>query len=448
MAGIFISYRRDETAAQARAIWERLCRELGRDHVFMDVAGIPAGGNFKKHIDAQLAGCRLMLVVVGAQWAGVTDRAGRPRLHAANDFVRYEVAAGLLGAAEERMALVPVLIDEAVMPHANELPDDLKDLVWIQAHELDFKRHTEASLSALVDLAGAAVRETASGNLLAIHPAPAYGLEELIATSKVVAAQSAVPAPPEPWMSAEGLDSYGRWADIQANGEKQRLRWIAPGRFHMGSPSGEAGRFDDEGPQHEVTLTRGYWLADTACTQALWQAVVGSNPSNFKGDLQRPVENVTWDEVTGLFLPKLKGLLRGGVEVVLPTEAEWEYACRAGTTRAFSFGDTFNPANAPVNAKGSVPAQVFSPNSWGLHQMHRNVFQWCADAPRTYGAEPVLDPHGGQVGARRVLRGGSWKFVVSNARSAARSDARPDYRSIYNGFRFALRSIEPGIRGR
>jgi sulfatase modifying factor 1 len=446
MAGIFISYRRDETAAQARAIWERLSRDLGHEQVFMDVAAIPAGRNFKKHIDSQLADCRLMLVVIGPQWASLPDKSGRPRLHAGNDFVRYEVAAGIAGAEVERLTLVPVLIDDAPMPSEDELPDDLKGLVWINAHELNFRRHTEYALRDLVELARSRLQapaasveaQLASPPTVVVEPAPA-----------VVAAPASIRNSwAEPWMSREGEDQYGRWADLQASGETQRLRWIAPGRFRMGSPSSEEGRYGDEGPQHEVTLTRGFWLADTACTQALWQAVVGSNASGFKGDPLRPVENVSWNDVTGLFLPKLKGLLGGRADVLLPTEAEWEYACRAGTTTAYCFGDRFDPAKVHVQAKETVPVKALAPNPWGLHQMHGNVWEWCADAKRIYAASAVENPDGGQDGVFRVLRGGSWDDVAGRARSAHRFESHRDYRLQGIGFRFALRSIEPGAGGR
>ena len=133
------------------------------------------------------------------------------------------------------------------------------------------------------------------------------------------------------------------------------MRFIQPGEFLMGSPESEKDRStngDDTETQHRVVLTEGYWLADTACTQELWGAVMGENPSNFKGDLQNPVEQVSWDDITQKFLPRLNKLVPG-LNLTLPTEAQWEYACRAGTTTVFSFGDRITPEQ--VNYDGNYP---------------------------------------------------------------------------------------------
>ena len=261
---------------------------------------------------------------------------------------------------------------------------------------------------------------------------------------------------------AFGLDAtYGVYADLTLETlhgrATQRLRWIEPGRFLMGSPEDEPERFDDEGPQHWVTLTRGYWLADTACTQALWQAVMGDKPSHFTGDPERPVELVDWRRVQD-FLRALEALLPC-VLADLPTEAEWEYACRAGTATPFSFGATITPeqvnyhGNSPYvsGAKGlyresTVPVKSLPANPWGLYEMHGNVWEWCADGQRDYTPDPVDDPTGPLVGdyQPRVVRGGSWYDLARLARSAYRHRLEPDLVRSYQGFRLCLRSIEPG----
>ncbi len=251
-----------------------------------------------------------------------------------------------------------------------------------------------------------------------------------------------------PWACDWGLDRYGYFARIDVAGVRQTLRWIPPGRFLMGSPNDEPLRRDDEGPQHQVTLTRGFWLANTACTQALWLVVAGGkNPSRFIGDPQRPVENVSWDDVTERFLAVLQRHLGAEVEVVLPTEAEWEYACRAGTNTAYSFGEAFDPSQANVNSKKTVPVKAYPPNPWGLYQMHGNVWEWCADDQRPYGAGALTDPEGGQELAGRVLRGGAWNLVLKWARSTYRFRYSRDFHDDTFGFRFALRSIESGAGG-
>ena len=268
---------------------------------------------------------------------------------------------------------------------------------------------------------------------------------------------------PPAFADAWGDDEYGLWAEFHlplAGAEWpviQRLRWIEPGTFRMGSPEGEPERFDDEGPQHWVTLLRGYWLADTACTQALWQAVMGDNPSHFTGDPERPVEQVDWHRVQ-VFLRALEVLIPG-VRADLPTEAEWEYACRAGTETPFSFGAIITPdqvnydGNYPYagGAKGqyrktTVPVKSLTANPWGLYEMHGNVSEWCADGQRDYTPNPVDDPTGPLAGddQPRVVRGGSWLSYAWRARSACRPQYEPGNGLSSLGFRLCLRSIEPG----
>ncbi len=266
---------------------------------------------------------------------------------------------------------------------------------------------------------------------------------------------------PPPFADAWGDDPFGLWAEVvlspDAGAVVQRLRWIEPGTFWMGSPGDEPERYNDEGPQHAVTLTRGFWLADTACTQALWQAVMGENPSDFRGP-DRPVEQVSWHDVQD-FLRRLEALVPG-CDAGLPTEAEWEYACRAGTVTPFSFGATISPAQ--VNYDGNFPydggdkgefrrqtvaVKSLPPNAWGLYEMHGNVWEWCADGLRTYDGAAQVDPRGPEdlesETAHRVRRGGSWFGEAGRARSAYRFARRPGDRPRILGFRLCLRSREP-----
>lgn len=249
------------------------------------------------------------------------------------------------------------------------------------------------------------------------------------------------------WAKEWGEDRHGVFADLEISGVTQRMRWIPPGRFLMGSLSNESERDYDEGPQHEVTLTEGFWLADTACTQALWTAVTGYNPSSFKGDLNLPVENVRWLDVTEKFLSVLKRKL-AGVRAFLPTEAQWESACRAGTTTAYEFGNIFDPGRANVSGldRKTVSVQHYSPSRWGLYQMHGNVLEWCADARRTYTDQEVVNPRGDQIDSVHALRGGSWAGEPGWSRSAYRNGALRGYRGIRIGFRFALTHIERKIQ--
>jgi formylglycine-generating enzyme len=252
------------------------------------------------------------------------------------------------------------------------------------------------------------------------------------------------PFPPE-WASGFGDDEFGIWADLSYREVTQRLRWIEPGEFWMGSPETESGREDREGPQHRVTLTQGFWLADTACTQAFWLAVVGGkNPSRFTEDVENPVEQVTWYDITEQFLPVLQSLLGDAVKVELPIEAQWEYACRAGTDTAYSFGAQIDSSLANFGRKSikTVPVTRFPANPWGLMQMHGNVWEWCRDDRRKYADEAVFDPEG-PSGSHRALRGGSWLFEARSVRSAFRGAGWPGDREGHFGFRFSLRSLSP-----
>jgi len=229
------------------------------------------------------------------------------------------------------------------------------------------------------------------------------------------------------------VDDHGLRMELTIQGVPVGLRWIWPGRFLMGSPITEEGRDDDE-RQHEVILTRGFWLAETACTQALWEAVMGENPSRARGP-QRPVEQVSWEDVQGLL-----ARLNAGAQPMrfrLPTEAEWEYACRAGTDTAYSFGDTFDTKLAN-NGGETVDVHSLPPNPWGLYEMHGNVWEWCQDWFGDYPAGPVVDPGGPASGGRRVLRGGGWFYDARSLRSASRYHGAPGDRCGDFGFRLAL----------
>ncbi len=264
-----------------------------------------------------------------------------------------------------------------------------------------------------------------------------------------ITAQPNLILPPEfpvPWASDWGEDTYGLWMAFRYRGVRQCLRWIEPGEFMMGSPASEAERLDDE-TQHHVILTEGFWLADTACTQALWQAVMGDNPSSFKGE-ERPVKRVSWDDVQR-FIERLNPLAPDG-GFRLPTEAEWEYACRAGTTTPFWFGDQITPeqvnydSNYPYagGSKGkyrneTVGVKALPCNGWGLYQMHGNVWEWCQDGYDPYPSATVVDPVGSAEGAERVRRGGGWFGDGGYVRSARRDRCDPASRFASIGFRLA-----------
>jgi len=227
---------------------------------------------------------------------------------------------------------------------------------------------------------------------------------------------------------------------------KMELIWIEPGNFTMGSPSAEAGRIAHEGPQTQVTLTKGFWLGKYVVTQGQYEAVMGMNPSFFTAaGKDTPVEQVAWGDAM-TFCQKLTaqekaaGRLPSGYVFSLPTEAQWEYACRAGTTGPFA-GNLGAMAWYADNSGGTTHrVGTKQPNAWGLYDMHGNVWEWCADWYGPYPGGSETDPAGAASGPGRVFRGGSWHNDAASCRSAYSTNIQPGYRSESLGFRLALRS--------
>ncbi len=220
---------------------------------------------------------------------------------------------------------------------------------------------------------------------------------------------------------------------------------IPAGAFMMGSPEDEPGRSNNE-TLHSVTLTEHYYMQTTEVTQGQWKAVMGNTPSYFSdcGD-DCPVEQVTWNEIQA-FIEKLNTLGEGVYR--LPTEAEWEYAARAQTTTPFYTGDCLSTDEANYNGKyplagcasgenreAVVPVGTFAPNTWGLYDMHGNVWEWVQDWYGEYPSEAVTDPHGPSTGTTRVVRGGGWNSGAGLCRSAIRINYDGKIRRNYIGFR-------------
>ena len=241
----------------------------------------------------------------------------------------------------------------------------------------------------------------------------------------------------------------------------RRWVWIQPGRFVMGSPASERGRSSVEGPQTVVTLTKGYWLGKYEVTQREYVAVIGKNPSLDTSDLARAVDSVKWADATNYCgqlsaQERAAGRLPAGYEYRLPTEAQWEYACRAGTTTRFSFGDALQCDDGCGSCSEAAqymwwcgnsgehgqPVGQKLPNPWGLNDMHGNVYEWCQDWWRSsLPGGSVTDPTGLTAGSDRVLRGGSWYDLGQYCRSAARGGNWPDIGSNLLGFRAALVAV-------
>jgi formylglycine-generating enzyme required for sulfatase activity len=256
------------------------------------------------------------------------------------------------------------------------------------------------------------------------------------------------PAPESAFPADRGMEG-SRAGEVRIFGGIEMV-WCPPGEFLMGSPEVEEGREDVE-TQHRVTLTRGFWMAKTETTQGHWEAITRDNPSKYKGE-DFPVETVSWGDVEG-WIGKMneKTPMPSGWKWSLPTEAQWEYACRAGTSTVFSFGNVLDgtqancsgyfpygttatgPSLGSTTGVGSYPA-----NAWGLHDMHGNVREWCADWYAKYSDEPVTDPEGPKSHFLRIIRGGSWSCNAQRCRSAYRLMADPDNLDSGMGFRLAL----------
>lgn len=246
-----------------------------------------------------------------------------------------------------------------------------------------------------------------------------------------------------------GGDEYGIFADVDFFGVTQRFRYIPSGKFYMGSSGLEQDSVAQgnesmlqwvrkkESPIREVILNNGFWLADTPCTQELWMAIFGENPSFFKNNLKNPVEQVGRRQEIEEFLASVQKLLPDGCVASLPSEEQWEYACRAGSDTQFSWGDNFDPrfTNVANSNRQTTPVKKYSPNAWGLYDMHGNVWEWCS------GSVYDLDSESESL-ERKALRGGSWFNGPSYCRSAFHFECRDSLRWEGVGFRFAINLLD------
>jgi formylglycine-generating enzyme required for sulfatase activity len=250
-----------------------------------------------------------------------------------------------------------------------------------------------------------------------------------------------IKSPPTSESAAAGLPETRKIPDLQLE-----LIWVAPGQFEMGSPPDSASN-KAEKPQTHVTLTKGFWLGKTEVTQSQYQAVVGSNPSTFQSlGPDAPVERVSWIDAMA-FCEKLTareraaGRLPEGYRYTLPTEAQWEYACRAGTTGDYSREPETTSWNRGNSGDSTHLVATKQPNPWGFYDMTGNVLEWCFDWYGDYPGGSVTDPRGPERGYYRIARGGSWRADVQVGRSAARSGGSAGRLDYTLGFRVALAAL-------
>jgi formylglycine-generating enzyme required for sulfatase activity len=283
-----------------------------------------------------------------------------------------------------------------------------------------------------------------------------------------------LPASPYLWADKSAPATGKRFYRAVAMEAPPNMVFIPPGTFRMGSPEDEKDRLDNEGPQTDVIISRGFWTGKYEVTQGEYEAVMGDNPSWFNGirqewdqesqteidvdygtDLTRPVERVSWFDATAYCAALTEreretGRIPANAVYRLPTEAEWEYACRAWTSTRFSYGDDPGYTNLTNyawygdNSEGQThPVGQKLPNPWGLHDMHGNVFELCQDWFGDYAGGIVVNPQGPAEGSNRVIRGGDWGlwgdwYGAWYCRSAGRGGGDPGSVYLHFGFRAVL----------
>lgn len=360
---IFISYRREDTAPYAGRIYDRLVTEFGFDQVFLDIDTIPPGDDFVEVLTEKVESCDVLLAVIGKAWLTIADAGGRPRIQNPGDFVAIEIGAAL----RRKVRVIPILVGGGRMPLSSELPEALTPLARRQAYDLQDKGFVSA-LEKLFPVLQKS-RSAAAGAGLA--------------TSTVSAQPQVLKAGTKKINSTDGLTYI----------------WIPPGSFMMGCSPGDKHCSEEEKPKHRVEISKGFWIGETPVTQEAYERVVGSNPSSIKMP-QRPVECVTWEDAQRYC--QLVGMR-------LPTEAEWEYAARAGST-ATRYGKLDEIAWYDKNSRREThDVRGKQPNAWGLYDMLGNVDEWVADRfdQTYYERSEVRDPEGPREGSLRLTRGGS-----------------------------------------
>ena len=428
---IFISYRRAcGSAFQAIEIHRQLVARFGEGSAFIDVKGMPIGRKFQKHLEEQLRNCRVFVAVIGDRWA--VDRNGKQLFERPRDFVRLEIEEAL----RREIPVVPVVLSPARMPEVEELPEGMRELVEYHGVEVkkpaDFGRAMEALMEGIAELLaeeGSAEEVAEVGEEVEVNGTDVRvedkqdEFEEFRFEIATVDARGEI---------SRRLGRAKRFVDACGGGVEIEMVHIPGGSFVMGSPEGEEGHYKDEGPQHEVTV-QPFAMGRYPVTQAQYRAVMGENPSSFTGDNRQPVECVSWDNAKA-FCDRLSE--RTGRSYRLPSEAEWEYACRAGTTTPFHFGETITTDLTNYNGNyvyGSGSPGKFRKqtmvvggldvmNAFGLSDMHGNVWEWCEDLwhDNYEGAPSRGNPWIEGESERRLLRGGSWYDFPGDCRSASR----------------------------
>ncbi len=466
MAKVFLSYRRADPLPnwQVKPIG-KLCQVCGFDEVFVDrdTGKIPAGSNYRDEIEKAVRASDVILVLIGEKWQSLLDQ----KRDDPNDMVQLEIRLGL----ELNKKVVPILLG-GPMPGLGDLPEPLRDFHFCNGQS--FEPDTMDSLLPLLLKSLLGESEAAPSppepqppsdgiNLLRDYAAKARQRAEAEASREQRLAER---------KKAWG-DQFAQFQELRGNphldseeirealqtlcrhwevefpddwdgkmplktewvGESLVLKQSFEERFELGNGVRmpfcyiPAGSFQRKG--FTITLTKDFWLAKYPITQGEWTAIMGSNQSHFtKAGERAPVERVSWDDAWE-FCQK--------TSLRLPTEAEWEYACRAGTTGDYNVdGESLDELGWYIQNSGETthPVGEKMPNAWGLHDMHGNVWEWCQDwCEDAYPKQDLTDPTGPQGGPFRVYRGGCISSSAAGCRSAYRGATRPSPRSFDLGFR-------------
>lgn len=456
MSRVFISYRREDTQWQAREIHRTLTQVLPPEQVFMDVANIELGVDFVKVLEAAVAECDILLALIGPDWVDVTDlETGTRRLDNPNDLVRIEVRRAL----ERGIRVVPVLCEDARLPDAKRLPDDLKGLVNRNA-EFVQHRTVDTDVPRLIRKLGldkGTERQEAKPASPALIPREARN-------------QNVAP-PKQSFAVRVGTGANDKTIQL-ATGESIKdadalpeMVLVPPGRFWMGSTPETIAALkkeynveglESEQPPHEVTIPAPLLVGRHPVTFAEWDAGVAAGGMTRTPDDEgwgrgrRPVINVSWHDARAYCTWASRA---AGKAYRLLSEAEWEYCCRAGTTTPFSFGETistdqanydgnhtFGPGRKGVYRQKTTEVGSFPANGFGLHDMHGNAWEWCEDAwADNYAGAPADGSArtNADKSVARVLRGGSWRYDPQVLRSAYRYRLLPHLPVNRVGFRLA-----------
>ena len=399
MPGIFICYRRGDSAGFAGRLYDRLVAQFGESRVFIDIdARIPPGQDFVKVIEKRVSSCDILVALMGKRWL-TARRARQRRIDDPMEFVRLEIETAL----NRKIPVIPALLEGASMARADQLPDSLATLPHRQAVQITHERFDEDVKRFIASLEELVKPPIAEESVSAEPPATQ------VDTAPVVAAQE--PAIVEPGTvrtdPKDGLEYV----------------WIPPGRFRMGAVPRDHDSRDDEKPRHPGIIAKGLWLGESPVTVGAYKRFTEETRTkmpkapDFNPDWQKedhPIVNVTWDEAVAYCK------WAGGS---LATEAEWECAARGGKSGlVYPWGNEISKKYANYDSDGTTPVGSYSVNGFNLNDMAGNVWEWCWDQydENYYSQSPDTDPQGPPLSTKRVLRGGSWVNAPEDLRASYR----------------------------